>query len=96
MSRENAVARICAIALGTPTNDIVGSGLLIGPDLVITNFHVLETFLQTDREPCAPPPAPCSPRRKSPVRIGIRYADGVEATEGLLHEQLVDDANRRT
>jgi hypothetical protein len=39
---------ICAVALGDPENDIVGSGFLIGPDLVMTNYHVLETFLDID------------------------------------------------
>jgi len=37
---------VCAVALGSPTNAIVGSGFLIAPDLVMTNFHVLETFLR--------------------------------------------------
>jgi hypothetical protein len=36
---------VCAIALGKPHNEIVGSGFLVGPDLVMTNFHVLEQFL---------------------------------------------------
>ena len=39
---------VCAVALGDPENDIVGSGFLIGPDLVMTNYHVLETFLDID------------------------------------------------
>lgn len=39
---------VCAIGLGKPTNAIVGSGFLIAPDLVMTNFHVLETFLNVD------------------------------------------------
>jgi hypothetical protein len=39
---------ICAVALGHPQNDIVGSGFLVGPDLVMTNFHVLESFLDID------------------------------------------------
>jgi hypothetical protein len=38
---------VCAIALGTPWNEIRGSGFLIGPDLVMTNAHVIEPFLQT-------------------------------------------------
>lgn len=39
---------VCAVALGNPSNEIVGSGFLIAPDLVMTNFHVLETFLDID------------------------------------------------
>jgi hypothetical protein len=39
---------ICAVAVGPPTNSIVGSGFLIAPDLVMTNFHVLETLLDVD------------------------------------------------
>jgi V8-like Glu-specific endopeptidase len=39
---------VCAIALGEPQNQIVGSGFLVGPDLVMTNYHVLETFLRYD------------------------------------------------
>ncbi|HST23579.1 MAG TPA: serine protease, partial [Blastocatellia bacterium] len=39
---------VCAVALGNPTNKIVGSGFLIAPDLVITNFHVIAPFLAID------------------------------------------------
>ena len=39
---------VCAVALGTPTNAIVGSGFLIAPDLVITNYHVIAPFLTKD------------------------------------------------
>lgn len=37
--------RICAVALGTPYNKIRGSGFLIAPDIVITNYHVVEEFI---------------------------------------------------
>ncbi len=37
--------RICAVGLGDPFR-IVGSGFLIAPDLVMTNFHVLADVLQ--------------------------------------------------
>jgi hypothetical protein len=42
---------VCAVALGTyqgVTRGIVGSGFLIAPDLVMTNFHVVESFLTVD------------------------------------------------
>jgi hypothetical protein len=39
---------VCAIGLGKPFNEIKGSGFLIAPDLVMTNYHVLETFLKVD------------------------------------------------
>jgi len=39
---------ICAIGLGKPVNELVGSGFLIGPDLVMTNYHVLERYLKVD------------------------------------------------
>ncbi|HEY9432485.1 MAG TPA: trypsin-like peptidase domain-containing protein [Blastocatellia bacterium] len=39
---------VCAVALGAPTNKIVGSGFLIAPDLVMTNYHVVEPFLAVD------------------------------------------------
>jgi hypothetical protein len=42
---ENAV---CAIGLGNPVNRIVGSGFLVGPALVMTNYHVLRNFLRYD------------------------------------------------
>jgi hypothetical protein len=42
---ENAV---CAIGLGNPVNRIVGTGFLVGPALVITNYHVLKNFLRVD------------------------------------------------
>lgn len=39
---------ICAIALAGPgLNKIMGTGFLVGPDLVLTNYHVLVPFLQT-------------------------------------------------
>jgi hypothetical protein len=47
---------VCAIALGDPRNDIVGSGFLIAPDLVMTNFHVIDEFLDVDREPITQKP----------------------------------------
>ena len=40
--------RVCAIALGTPYRQFKGSGFLVAPDVVITNFHVLEPFLDKD------------------------------------------------
>ena len=40
--------RVCAVALGTPYRQIKGSGFLIAPDVVITNFHVVEPFLEKD------------------------------------------------
>ena len=36
---------VCAIGRGAPHNDIVGSGFLIAPDLVLTNFHVVDAFV---------------------------------------------------
>jgi hypothetical protein len=39
---------VCAVALGHPSNEIVGSGFLVGPDLVMTNFHVIAPFLDVD------------------------------------------------
>ena len=39
---------VCAIGLGRPFNEIRGSGFLIAPDLVMTNYHVLETYLKVD------------------------------------------------
>ncbi len=42
--------RICAVALGTPYNKIRGSGFLIAPDIVITNYHVVEEFINEDKE----------------------------------------------
>lgn len=41
--------RICAVALGTPYNAIKGSGFLIAPDIVITNYHVVEAFIDEDK-----------------------------------------------
>jgi V8-like Glu-specific endopeptidase len=36
---------VCAVGLGHPHNKIFGTGFLIGPDLVMTNAHVLEPYL---------------------------------------------------
>ncbi|HXH42181.1 MAG TPA: trypsin-like peptidase domain-containing protein, partial [Thermoanaerobaculia bacterium] len=45
---QNVSRTICAIGLGEPHNILRGSGFLIGPDLVMTSYHVLEPFLQRD------------------------------------------------
>ena len=39
---------ICAIGLGPPFNDLRGSGFLVGPDLVMTNYHVLKEYLKIE------------------------------------------------
>lgn len=41
---------VCAVGLGGDIREIRGTGFLVGPDLVMTNFHVVEPFLnvQTD------------------------------------------------
>ena len=45
----NRVGRaVCAVALRDPAYAIVGSGFLIAKDLVITNYHVLQTVLKLD------------------------------------------------
>jgi hypothetical protein len=46
---ETAERTVCAIAIGPP-NSLVGTGFLIGPDLVLTNYHVLRD--------CLMPPVP--------------------------------------
>ncbi|HET6890545.1 MAG TPA: serine protease [Pyrinomonadaceae bacterium] len=40
--------QVCAVALGTPYNKIVGSGFLVASDVVITNFHVVDPFFKRD------------------------------------------------
>jgi hypothetical protein len=37
--------QMCAIGLGEPHNVLNGSGFLVGPDLVMTNYHVVKPFL---------------------------------------------------
>jgi V8-like Glu-specific endopeptidase len=39
---------VCAIGLGHDVNRLMGTGFLIGSDLVLTNFHVLSAFLTVD------------------------------------------------
>jgi hypothetical protein len=41
---------VCAIGLGDPQNRLMGTGFLIAPDLVMTNFHVVESFLTVQPE----------------------------------------------
>jgi hypothetical protein len=43
---------VCAIGLAAapPNNGLRGSGFLVGPDLVMTSFHVLEPFLTIEGE----------------------------------------------
>lgn len=36
---------VCAIGLGPPVNRLRGTGFLIAPDLVLTNFHVIDVYL---------------------------------------------------
>lgn len=37
---------VCAIGLGPPVNALKGTGFLIAPDLVMTNFHVVVDFVK--------------------------------------------------
>lgn len=37
---------VCAIGLGDPVGKINGTGFLVGPDLVLTNAHVVQAFLE--------------------------------------------------
>lgn len=39
---------VCAVAI---QHEITGSGFLIGPDLVLTNFHVVQHYLQKTADP---------------------------------------------
>jgi hypothetical protein len=39
---------VCAVALGDPYNAIVGSGFLVAPDAVMTNYHVIKAFVKKD------------------------------------------------
>ena len=39
---------VCAIGLGDPVYNINGTGFLVGPDLVLTNAHVVQDFLDFD------------------------------------------------
>jgi hypothetical protein len=39
---------VCAVALGKPLHKIMGTGFLIAPEIVMTNYHVLEPFLKVD------------------------------------------------
>lgn len=41
---------VCAVALGSPLNAIVGSGFLVAPDVVMTNYHVIKQFLKHDKK----------------------------------------------
>ena len=40
---------ICAVALGDRVDGITGSGFLIAPQLVMTNFHVIEPYLEVNQ-----------------------------------------------
>ncbi|MER8802305.1 serine protease [Mesorhizobium sp. M0998] len=41
---------VCAVGLGGPVNKLRGTGFLIAPDLVLTNFHVVMEFLAVQSE----------------------------------------------
>ena len=45
---QKVKGNVCAVALGKPYYKIRGSGILIAPDVVITNYHVIEPFLPKD------------------------------------------------
>jgi hypothetical protein len=45
MEMEEQEARICKVILPTPQGRIVGTGFLVGPDLVMTNYHVVAPLL---------------------------------------------------
>jgi hypothetical protein len=40
---------VCAVGLGHPCNCMQGTGFLIGPDLVMTNFHVIRNYLSVTK-----------------------------------------------
>jgi len=46
--QQRACRTVCAIGLGDPHNDLFGTGFLIGPNLVMTNAHVIYPFLSFD------------------------------------------------
>ena len=46
------VARtVCAIGIGGAIRDVVGTGFLVGPDLVLTNAHVIAPLLDLTSDP---------------------------------------------
>lgn len=82
--------RVCAIALGDPDNEIVGSGFLVGADLVMTNYHVLATFLRVEGDTVvangpgdqifcifdyiSPPPPAIPPGRSTHACVAVQAA----------------------
>jgi hypothetical protein len=48
MTLPKLMQAVCAVALNIPPAGIRGSGFLIGPDLVMTNAHVVAPFLTFD------------------------------------------------
>lgn len=49
-SFPRAQRTVCAIGLGQGFNRLVGTGFLIAPDKVITNFHVVEAYLDVQSD----------------------------------------------
>lgn len=46
-----AQSRICAIGVPDPEGRKLGTGFLVGPDLVLTNFHVLSRVIAGEADP---------------------------------------------
>ncbi|KAA0574338.1 trypsin-like peptidase domain-containing protein [Azospirillum sp. B21] len=43
---QEAFPRVCRIKLWTPEGDVHGTGFLVGPDLVLTNYHVAQPLIE--------------------------------------------------
>ena len=54
------IRSVCAVWLGEPHNKIVGTGFLIGPEHVLTNFHVIEAALSVQADGSITANAPSS------------------------------------
>jgi hypothetical protein len=72
--------RVCRIEY--PPGDAQGTGFLVGPSMVLTNFHVVEPFIENGRAGDASPVA---------IRFDHKVADdGVAVSAGTVHKLAKD------
>jgi len=61
--------RVCRIEVATNVGSVYGTGFLVGPDLVLTNYHVVEAVIAGQGGPSAPQ----ARAQKSDVRLLFDY-----------------------
>jgi hypothetical protein len=72
--------QVCRVEVAQPGGLGTGTGFLVGPDVVLTNYHVVKAVIEGDVAPAA-----------VRLRFDYRYlADGVTPAPGTVHQLAAD------